>query len=98
MGECNVFVPFLFIYLYLFFSDSRAGQTGWWIFTRDSSLDVKSRKDVPFWGLNDVPINFGGKTPEKLKFWGREQDFQAWTTKISNPYNLKTTDPIMTKF
>ena len=42
------------------------------IFTRDSSLDVKSRKDVPYGGLNDVPLNFGGKTPQKLKFWGRE--------------------------
>ena len=72
MGEYNVFVPFLFIYLYLFFLDSRTGQTGWWIFTLDSSLDVKSRKDVPFGGLNDVPLNFGGKTPQKLKFWGRE--------------------------
>ena len=40
----------IFIYLYLFFWDSRTGQTGWWIFTRNSSLDVKSRKDVPFWG------------------------------------------------
>ena len=67
----NVFVPFLFIYTF-FFSDSRTGHTGWWIFTRDSSLDVKSRKDVPFGGLNDVPLNFGGKTPQKLKFWGRE--------------------------
>jgi len=41
---------FLFIYLYLFFWDSRTGQTGWWIFTRNSSLDVKSYKDVPFRG------------------------------------------------
>ena len=57
-----------YFYLYLFFS----GQTRGWIFTRDSSKDVKSRKDVPFGGLNDVPLNFGGKTPEKLRFWGRE--------------------------
>jgi len=28
------------------------------IFTRDSS------KDVPFGGLNDVPLNFVGKTPK----------------------------------
>jgi len=42
------------------------------IFTRDSSLDVESRKDVPFLGWNDVPLNFGGKTPQKLKFLGRE--------------------------
>ena len=48
--EYNVYVPFLFIYLfiYTFFWDSRTGQTGLWIFTRDSSKDVKSRKDVPF--------------------------------------------------
>ena len=29
-------------------------------------------KEVPFGGLNDVPLNFGGKIPQKLKFWGRE--------------------------
>jgi len=29
-------------------------------------------KEVPFGGLNDVPLNFGGKIPPKLKFWGRE--------------------------
>jgi len=27
----------------------RAGQTSGWIFMRDSSKDVKSPKDVPFW-------------------------------------------------
>jgi len=59
-------------YLYLFFFDQPTGQTRGWIFTHDSSKDVKSRKDVPFWGLNDVPLNFWGKTPQKLKFWGRE--------------------------
>jgi len=51
---------FLFI---SFFSGTRTGQIGGWIFTCDSSKDVKSRKDVPFGGLNDVPQNFGGKTP-----------------------------------
>jgi len=38
-----------FIYLYLFF-DQPTGQTCGWIFTCDSSKDVKSRKDVPFGG------------------------------------------------
>jgi len=37
---------------------------------------VKSRKDVPFGGLNDVPLNFGGKTPKKLKFWGVNMTFK----------------------
>jgi len=40
---------YLFIYLYFFF-DQPTGQTRGWIFTRDSSKDVKSCKDVPFWG------------------------------------------------
>jgi len=61
-----------YFYLYLYFSVTRTGQTRGWIFTNDSSKDVKSRKDVPFGGLNDVAVNFGGKTPVKLKFWGRE--------------------------
>jgi len=34
---------------------------------RDSSKDVKSCKEVPFGGLNDVPLHFGGKTPKKPK-------------------------------
>jgi len=32
------------------FFDQPAGQTRGWIFTRISSKDVKSRKDMPFWG------------------------------------------------
>ena len=40
----------IIFYLYLFFSDSPTGQTCWWIFTRDSSKHVKSRKYVPFGG------------------------------------------------
>ena len=58
------------IFIYTFFLYQPTGQTRGWIFTRDSSKDVKSRKDVPFGGLNDVPLNFGGKTPQKLKFLG----------------------------
>jgi len=62
-----------YFYLYLFFSQARAQvRPVDGFFTCDSSKDAKSRKDVPFWGLNDVPLNFGGKTPQKLKFLGRE--------------------------
>jgi len=64
-NEWNITKLFLFI---PFFSGTRTGQTRGWIFTCNSSKDVKSRKDVPFWGLNDVPLNFGGKTPQKLNF------------------------------
>ena len=39
-----------FIYLFIaFFSYLPTGQTRGWIFIRDSSKVVKSRKDVPFW-------------------------------------------------
>ena len=44
----------IFIYLFIpyfsLISLQPTGQTRGWIFTRDSSKDVKSRKDVPFWG------------------------------------------------
>jgi len=40
-----------YFYLFIpFFFDQPTGQTRGLIFTRDSSKDVKSRKDVPFWG------------------------------------------------
>jgi len=51
MGEITkIIFIYLFIHLYFFFFDQPTGQTRGWIFTRDSSEDVKSRKDVPFWG------------------------------------------------
>jgi len=39
----------LFIYTFFFF-DQATGQTRGWIFTRDSSKDMKSCKDVPLRG------------------------------------------------
>ena len=66
----------------LFFSGSRTGQTRWWIFTRDSPKDVKSRKDVPFGGLNDAPLSFLVKPPKKLKFWGVNRIFNPERKKI----------------
>ena len=38
----------------------------------EGSKRVVPLKKVPFGGLNNVPLNFGGKIPQKLKFWGRE--------------------------
>jgi len=68
----NKFYFYLFIYLFiLFFFDQPAGQTRRWIFTRDSSKDVKSRKDVPFWGsktcLNLILSPY--LSPKTVKFW-----------------------------
>jgi len=42
------------------------------IWTNEGSKRVALLKEVPFGGLNDVPLNFGGKIPQKLQFWGRE--------------------------
>ena len=42
------------------------------IWTNESSKRVVPLKEVPFGGLNNVSLNFGGKIPQKLKFWGRE--------------------------
>ena len=68
------------------------------IWTKEGSKRVVPRKEVPFRGLNDVPLNFGGKTPKNLNFEGVNKTFKPERQKISNPYNLKTTDLIMTKF
>ena len=69
-GKMGEIITKSYFHLYLFFSGTRTGQTRGWIFTRDSSKDVKSRKDVPFGGLNDVLLNFGGETPQKLPILG----------------------------
>ena len=42
------------------------------IYTNEGSKRLVPRIEVPFGGLNDVPLNFGGKIPQKLKFWGNE--------------------------
>jgi len=34
------------------------------IWTNEGSKRVVPRKEVPFRGVNDVPLNFGGKTPK----------------------------------
>ena len=42
------------------------------IWTNEGSKRVVPFKEVPFGGLKDVSLNFGGTIPQKLKFWGRE--------------------------
>ena len=83
-----LFIPFL--------SGMRTGQTRGWIFTRDSSKDVKSRKEVPFGGLNDVPLNFGGKTPKNSNFGGVYRTFkperQKFQTLITWKLLIRSTD------
>jgi len=54
------------------FLGKATGRTVRPIWTNEGSKRVVSLKEVPFGGLNNVPLNFGGKIPQKLKFWGRE--------------------------
>ena len=52
-----LFYLFIYLFIYTFFLRLAYRSTGWWIFTRDSSLHVKSRKDLPFgvWMIGIIP-------------------------------------------
>ena len=62
----------LSFFLFFWYLGKATGRTVRQIWTNESSKRVVPHKEVPFGGLNDVPLNFGGKIPPKLKFWGRE--------------------------
>ena len=69
----NITKILFFIYLFMvFFMNSPTGQTRRRIFTLDGSNDADSRKDVLFGGFVDIASHFGGKTPQKPQFLGRE--------------------------
>ena len=50
------------------FLGKATGRTVRPLWTNESSKRVVPLKEVPFGGLNDVSLNFGGKIPQKLKF------------------------------
>ena len=52
------------------------------IWTNERSKRVVPLKEVPFWGLNDVSLNFGGKIPQKLRFWAVNRTFKPEREKI----------------
>jgi len=62
----------LSFFLFFVFFAKATGRTVRSIWTNKSSKRVVPLKEVPFGGLNDVSLNFWGKIPQKLKFWGRE--------------------------
>ena len=65
-------LPLSFFFFFLGFLGKATGRTVRPIWTDEGSKRVVPLKEVPFGGLNNVPLNFGGKIPQKLKFWGRE--------------------------
>ena len=56
----------LSFFLFLVFFAKATGRTVRQI--SDGSKHVVPLKEVPFRGLNDVPLNFVGKTPQKLNY------------------------------
>jgi len=62
----------LSFFFFLVFLGKATGRTVRPIWTNEGSKRVVPLREVPFGGMNDVPLNFGGKIPQKLKFWGRE--------------------------
>jgi len=61
----------IFSFFFVFFAKA-TDRTLRQIWITRGSKRVVPLKEVPFGGLNDMPLNFGGKIPPKLKFWGRE--------------------------
>ena len=58
-------LPLFFFFFFGFFAKA-TGRTVRPIWTNDGSKRVVPFKEVPFGGLKDVSLNFGGKIPQKL--------------------------------
>ena len=61
-----------FFFLFFVFFAKATGRTVRQIWINEGSKRVVPLKEVPFGGLKDVPLTFGEKIPQKLKFWWRE--------------------------
>jgi len=66
------FAVFSFFLSFFVFFAKATDRTVRQIWTNEGSKRVVPRKEMPFGGLNDMPLNLGGKIPKKLKFRGRE--------------------------
>ena len=65
-------LPLSFFLSFFGFFAKATGRTVRPIWTNEGSKRVVPLNEVPFGVLNDVPLNFGVKYPQKLKFCGRE--------------------------
>jgi len=73
---------FLSFFLFFVFFAKATGRTVRPSWTNQGSKRVVPLKEVPFGGLNDAPLNFKGKIPQKLKFWGVNRTFKPEREKI----------------
>ena len=69
-------LSFFSFFLFLGFLEKATGRTVRPIWTNEGSKRVVPLKEVPFGNLNNVPLNFGGKIPQKLKFWAVNRTFK----------------------
>ena len=58
-------LPLSFFFLFFVFFAKARSRTVRQIWTNNGSKRVLPRKEVPFWGQNDVPLNFAGITRPK---------------------------------
>jgi len=65
-------LPLSFFLSFFGFFAKATGRTVRPIWTNEGSKRVVPLTEVLFGGINDVPLNFSGKIPQKLTFWGRE--------------------------
>ena len=63
------FATVFFLSFFCFFANA-TGRTVRQIWTSEGSKRVVPLKEVPFGGLNDVPLDFGGKIPQKTEILG----------------------------
>jgi len=62
------FATVFFLSFFVFFAKA-TGRTVRHIWTNEASKRVVPLKEVPFGGLNDVPLHFGGKIPKTESMW-----------------------------
>jgi len=67
---------FQYAHQYDTFFAKATGRTVRQIWTNKGSKRVVPLKEVPFGGLNDVPLNFGGKIPKNWNFWAMNRTFK----------------------
>jgi len=63
-------MPLSFFLSFFVFFAKATGCTVRQIYINDGSKRIVPLNEVPFGGLNDVPLNFGGKIPQKTEILG----------------------------
>jgi len=63
----------------------------------DASNDAVWSKEVPFWGLNDENLSFGGQQPKQLHYFGVNREIPA-KTRLLNVFLTMRNTPIVVMY